>query len=337
MKITSISTQVKQIELKTPFITALRRVDVIEFVRVSVCCDNENIGLGEAPATKAVTGEDIESILSSIEFIKNSLISLTPLQALDALHKFNIGSSAKASLDMAFVSLLEKNKTRTKIKLTTDITISLKEPQEMFLDAKEAVKNGMNILKIKLGHDIKHAIKVTKMLSHLDAKLIIDANQAWSLEQSLKYIDAIKDIQIELIEQPVKSTQLKELKIIAAYSSIPILADESVFTLIDAKKVIESKSADMINIKLMKCGGVTKAREILEYARSKKVKCMLGSMLEGPISINAALHLALQYDDVIEYLDLDSPLLYKEASSELEFEFKGNSISFNLTMSKTQQ
>ncbi|WP_321777532.1 dipeptide epimerase [Sulfurimonas sp.] len=328
MKITSISTQVKQIELKTPFITALRRVDIIEFVRVSVGCDNENIGLGEAPATKAVTGEDIESILSSIESIKMSLISLSPSEALDALHKSSIGSSAKASLDMAFVSLLEKNKITTKIKLTTDITISLKEAQEMFLDAKEAVKNGMDILKIKLGRDIKHAIKVTKKLSTLDAKLIIDANQAWSLEQSLEYIDAMKDIDIELIEQPVKSTQLKDLKTITAYSSIPILADESVFTLIDAKKVIESKSADMINIKLMKCGGVTKAREILDYARSKDVKCMLGSMLEGPISINAALHLALEYSDIIKYLDLDSPLLYKYESNELEFEFNKNVIIY---------
>lgn len=326
MKIISIDTQVKHIKLKTPFITALRRVDVIEFVRVRVCCDNKTIGLGEAPATKAVTGEDIESILSSIEAIKESLMTLHPSEALSTLHKSSIGSSAKASLDMALVSLLENNKTINKTKLTTDITISLKESQQMYIDAKDAIENGMNILKIKLGSDIKHAIEVTKKLSMLDAKLIIDANQAWSLEESLEYIDAMKDISIELIEQPVKSSQLSELKTITTYSDIPILADESVFTLQDAKKVIETSSADMINIKLMKCGGVTKAREILEYARSKNVKCMLGSMLEGPISINAALHLALEYVDVIEYLDLDSPLLYKEASSELEFEFVGNTI-----------
>ena len=77
----------------------------------------------------------------------------------------------------------------------------------------------------------------------------------------------------------------------------------------------------------MKCGGVSKAIEILEYARAQKVPCMLGSMLEGPYSINMALNLAFAYRDVIKYIDLDSPLLYKEPSCELDFEFGGCNIS----------
>ncbi|MCK4737445.1 MAG: dipeptide epimerase, partial [Sulfurimonas sp.] len=117
------------------------------------------------------------------------------------------------------------------------------------------------------------------------------------------------------------------LKLISDMSHISILADEAVFTLGDAKKVMESCSAHMINIKLMKCGGVTKAIEILEYARKNSITCMLGSMLEGPHSINIALYLAMAYRDVIKYIDLDSPLLYKEPSSELDFEFKGCKIS----------
>ena len=72
----------------------------------------------------------------------------------------------------------------------------------------------------------------------------------------------------------------------------------------------------------MKCGGLTKAIEILEYAREKRVPCMLGSMLEGPYSINSALHLAIAYRDVIKYVDLDSPLLYKEYPKELDFYYE---------------
>ena len=135
------------------------------------------------------------------------------------------------------------------------------------------------------------------------------------------------DLKIELIEQPVIASDLESLKKITELSHIPILADEAVFTLEDAKKVLESKSADMINIKFMKCGGVTKAIEILEYAREKNITCMLGSMLEGPYSINIALYLAFAYRDIIKYVDLDSPLLYKEPSSELDFLFKGCEIS----------
>ncbi|NOR57013.1 MAG: dipeptide epimerase [Sulfurimonas sp.] len=327
MKIADISTEVKEIALKTPFITALRRVDAVEFVRVTVVCDDGSVAYGEAPATRAVTGEDIYSILSGIAFIKEELIDLTPVDAIGILHQAEMGSSAKAALDMALFSLIPENKEKQNITLQTDITISLKDADEMLIDAKKAVANGMNILKVKFGSDIKHAIEVTNRLSDLDAKLIIDANQAWSKKDTLDYIDATLDVKLELIEQPVKADELHELRCITNYSHVPILADESVFTLEDAKAIVEYACADMINIKLMKCGGVTKAIEILEFARKNSVKCMLGSMLEGPISINAALNLAMEYSDVIAYIDLDSPLLYKEPSDELDFEFNGCEIT----------
>jgi len=324
MKIINISTCRESIKLKTPFITALRRVENVEFIRLHVEYEDGSVSYGEAPATMAITGEDLESIENSISTIKPKLLHVEPTKALEIVHNDSMGSSAKAALDMALSPHVESKA----IAIKTDITISLNDETKMLSDAKDAVKNGMNILKVKLSSDIVHAISVTKALSKLDAKLIIDANQAWSLQDSLHYIDEIKGIELELIEQPVIASDLKSLKIITNYSTIPILADEAVFTLEDAKKVIESKSADMINIKLMKCGGVTKAIEILDYARERGVKCMLGSMLEGPISINAALHVAMRYSDIILHVDLDSPLLYKESSQLLEFEFDGCEISY---------
>ena len=341
MKIINISTEIKYIPLKTPFITALRRVENIEFVRVEIECDNGFKAIGEAPATKAITGEGIEEILDSLVFIKEKLYSKTPEIALDIVHNNSvIKSSAKASLDMALVSLLafEKNLplyqylgSQKPVDLDTDVTISLKPVQEMLQDSMDAYKNGMPILKIKLGLDILHAIEVVTLISNELplAKLLIDANQAWSVDDSLKFIQAMKDIKIELIEQPVIASDLEGLKIITQSSHIPILADEAVFTLSDVKKVMQLGSADMINIKLMKCGGITKAVEILEYARDKGIKCMLGSMLEGSYSINVALHLAMAYSDVICYIDLDSPLLYKEESKELDFKFYGSKIVYN--------
>jgi len=339
MKITSIKTEVKHIALKTPFITALRRVETIEFVRVHILCDDGSVGVGEAPATMAITGENIEIILDSIEKVKHELIGLDILKALDVLHQSSIGSSAKAALDIACVFLSAKTQTLLEYfsisntsTIKTDITISLNSEDKMLGDAKKAVEQGMDILKIKLGSDIKHAICVTQSLSKSfpQAQLLIDANQAWSREESLEYVNAVNSLKIELIEQPVIAQDLEGLKLITNATQIPILADEATFTLWDVKKVVESKSADMINIKLMKCGGITKAIEILEYAREKSVKCMLGSMLEGPYSINAALYLAFAYRDVIEYIDLDSPLLYKESSVELDFSFDGAFINFKV-------
>ena len=329
MIIKKISTEVKYIELKIPFITALRRVDTIEFVRVHVICDEGEVGIGEAPATMAITGEDISIILESIQKVKDSLVGLEIKEALEVLHEQSIGSSAKAALDIALMNLLAFFKLEDTSFIQTDITISLNAIETMLSDANRACENGMSILKVKLGSDIKHAIEVTQKLS-LDlpeAQLLIDANQAWSLAESLMYVNAVEELSIELIEQPVIAEDLKALKLVTDATKIPILADEATFTLQDIKKVVETKSADMINIKLMKCGGVSRAVEILEYARKNSIKCMLGSMLEGPYSINSALYLAFNYRDVIEYVDLDSPLLYKEASNELDFIFSGSKIS----------
>ncbi|MBL1242890.1 MAG: dipeptide epimerase [Sulfurimonas sp.] len=331
MIIKNINTEVKYIALKIPFITALRRVEVIEFVRVYVICDEGKVGIGEAPATMAITGEDISIILESIQKVKDSLVGLEIKKALEVLHEQSIGSSAKAAIDIALMNLLGFFKLEDTSFIQTDITISLNPIETMLRDANRACENGMSILKVKLGSDINHAIEVTQKLS-LDlpeAQLLIDANQAWSLDESLMYVNAVEGLSIELIEQPVIAEDLKALKLVTDATKIPILADEATFTLQDIKKVVQTKSADMINIKLMKCGGVSRAVEILEYARKNSIKCMLGSMLEGPYSINAALYLAFNYRDVIEYVDLDSPLLYKEVSDELDFSFLGNLINFS--------
>lgn len=339
MRIVEISTEVKYIELKTPFKTALRTATHVEFVRVHVTDENGNAGIGEAPATKAITGEDIEIILGSIESVREQFLNLTCRNALLLLHTgCVIGSSAKAALDIAFVSLDAKQKNLTLAEqfciddfapIKTDITISLNEAAVMLNDAKKAYDNAMTILKVKVGKDIEHAIEVVKKISKElpQSEILVDANQAWSLEDSLLFIQNMKDVKIELIEQPVIASDLDGLKRLTELSHIPILADEAAFGLKDVKKVVEKKCADMINIKFMKCGGVTKAIEILEYAREKKVTCMLGSMLEGPYSINMALYLAFAYRDVIKYVDLDSPLLYKQPSSELDFTFNGCEIS----------
>ncbi|MEA3372409.1 MAG: enolase C-terminal domain-like protein, partial [Campylobacterota bacterium] len=155
----------------------------------------------------------------------------------------------------------------------------------------------------------------------------IDANQAWSEAETLEIIEAISDLNITLIEQPVSAEELESMQHITAESTIPILADESVFTLEDAKKVIETKAADMINIKLMKCGGIYKAVEIIRLCEANGIRCMMGSMLEGPTSIAAAAHLSMVYPETISYLDLDSPLLYRSLPEESPITFHRNHLS----------
>ncbi|MBA1438445.1 MAG: dipeptide epimerase [Epsilonproteobacteria bacterium] len=321
MKIERITLTKESIPLKTPFVTALRQVESVEFVRVRVVFEDGSVSFGEAPATKAITGEDLQTIANDITKLTPSLLGKDGKDALKMIHSAGIGSSAKAALDIALHVTTKPKKIEL---IKTDITISLDTSKKMLQDAKEAEVLGFEILKIKLGSDIAHAIEATSKIAQELPKmtLLIDANQAWSVQESLRYIDGVRGLQnIALIEQPVRADDIAGLGAITNYSPIPILADESAFTLADVQKIVQGKVADMINIKLMKCGGVSKAEEILEFAKEQGVRCMFGSMLEGPCSINAALYLAAKYRDVIKYVDLDSPMLYKEYPKELDFLF----------------
>ena len=101
-----------------------------------------------------------------------------------------------------------------------------------------------------------------------------------------------KGLQIELVEQPVKAHDLEGLKYVTENSYVPVLADESVFSPEDAVKIMQMRAADLVNIKLMKCGGLYNALKIVSAAEVYGVECMLGCMLEAKISVNAAVELA---------------------------------------------
>jgi len=335
--ISKIYTSVEEITLAKPFVTALRRRESVSFVRVFIENERGECGVGEAPATEAITGEGIQEILSAIERIKSLCIQKELEQCFEILDTSDLKSSAKAALDIALISLDAKErgedlfeyfKTSEKRSISSAITISVDTPKKMLEAALSALQKGQNILKVKLAEDIDHAIKVTKELSEnfQEATLLIDANQAWSLQEAKKYIDAVEAYPIALIEQPLQAQDLQGLQELQRYSSIDLLADESVFTLEDMQKVISLQAATMINIKLMKCGGVREAQKMFAWARENNIKCMLGSMLEGPYSINMAVHLAYANRDVISFVDLDSPMLYKEKSPLPDFYYLANQI-----------
>ena len=341
MIITDITLVKENLPLKTPFITALRRVENVENIRVTIHTDTPYIGHGAAPATKAITGEDLNTISKTIKkIIAPKLIGKTfdlP-SVLEILHASCSGnSSAKAAVDMALYDLASMVKHQRLVEflgttpkpLQTAVTISLKAPEQMAKDAISAFGRGLTILKVKVGGQDGLDITRLKTIREAvpEAKILVDANQAWSVAESLQIIKAIETLNIKLIEQPIVGDDIEGLKRITELSSIPILADEAVFTLEDAKRVIEESAADLINIKLMKCGGISKAIEIIEYCQSKDVKCMMGSMLEGPTSIALTTQLVMAYSNAFSHIDLDSPLLYKKIPTGTGISFFNNTIT----------
>ena len=200
--------------------------------------------------------------------------------------------------------------------IITDITISVNEPEEMVRDAKNAIERGYDCLKVKVGKEPEKDIARLSAIRSAVPKetcIRIDANQGWSPKEAVRILNGMQErgLDIEFVEQPVKAHDFEGLKYVTEHSYVPVLADESVFSAEDALKIMQMRAADLVNIKLMKCGGLYNALKIASAAEVYGVECMIGCMLEAKISVNAAVHLACA-KQIITKIDLDGPVLCRE-------------------------
>jgi L-alanine-DL-glutamate epimerase-like enolase superfamily enzyme len=116
-------------------------------------------------------------------------------------------------------------------------------------------------------------------------------------------------VKLELVEQPVKAHDLEGLRYVTERVHTPVMADESVFGPMEVIELIRMRAADIVNIKLMKTGGISNAVRIADICGMHGIDCMIGCMLESSIGVAAAVHLAVAKSDVITKVDLDGPSL----------------------------
>jgi len=343
MKITNIRTQTLKAPLKNPFITSLRRVDALEDLVVIVECDDGSVGYGEGAPTPVITGETMGSMIAAIEYIKPFIIGLEIENfnlILNNIHtKILKNTTAKSALEIALYDLKAKAAKQplfkmlggTETKFKTDITISMGDIDKMIADSLDAVDLGYDTLKIKIGDDPKKDVeRIIAIDAALDDNIALrlDANQGWTAQESVELLHALEKQEIiaEFIEQPVAADDTEGLKYIKERVQTPLLADESIFSVKDARKLLEMQAIDYVNIKLAKTAGITQALELADISRSFGVKCMIGCMLEGPISVAAGVHVASAKADVITMLDLDAVSLLASHPVETSIAFNESDI-----------
>ncbi|WP_369978876.1 dipeptide epimerase [Xanthomonas bundabergensis] len=327
MKITDIQLGMLRVPLKTPFKTALRTVETVEDVVVLVHTDSGHIGYGEAPATAPITGDTHGSIVAAIDgFIAPRLIGedVADLNRLTGLIQGALerNSSAKAAVEIAVYDLwaqlygapLYRMLGGGDPAISTDITISVDTIDKMVADALSALGRGFTALKIKVGKDIDVDIARVEAIHAAvagRAVLRLDANQGWTPKQAVYAMRTLEDagVALELLEQPVKAWDIDGLKYVTERVNTPVMADESVFAPAQVFDLIQRRAADIVNIKLMKTGGLSNAIRIADIAALYGVPCMIGCMLESSISVAAAVHLAVAKADIITKVDLDGPSL----------------------------
>ncbi len=327
MKICKIHAGHMRLPLRTPFVTALRRVEEIDDIVLIIECDNGRSGYGEAPPTAVITGDTHGSIMSAIKIIAPQLIGMD-IQGefnamLNLIHSSLLrNTSSKAAFEIALYDLwaqsldlpLHKALGGGVDSLKTDLTISVNPVSQMVEDALAAVKRGFDHLKIKVGknsqEDVRRLTAIQEAVGR-NIKLSIDANQGWTAKEAIKAMTVLEasGLEFDYLEQPVKADDIEGLKLVTNSISTPVLADEAVFSSRDAIKVLELHAADLINIKLMKSAGISDALRIADLTKMYNSECMIGAMLEGPISVAAAACFAAARPNVVTRFDLDGPML----------------------------
>ncbi len=170
-------------------------------------------------------------------------------------------------------------------------------PDSLAAAAVDRVKDGFAVVKMKVGTDAATDVaRVAAVRAAVgpDVGIRLDANQGWSAREAVRVISELetRDLGVELVEQPVVAADLDGLAWVTSRVNTPVMADESVYGVRDLVEVIRRRAADLVNVKLAKCGGLTNGRTLLELAHAHEMGTTVGSMMETHIGVGAAASLA---------------------------------------------
>ncbi|MCH4888903.1 dipeptide epimerase [Acidaminobacter sp. JC074] len=317
------------IPLLKPFKTALRTVEHVQTIVVQIETDEGVWGVGDTAPSPKITGETQVSITEAIlKHIKPNIVGMNIRDFSTILLKIQtslVGNYlAKAAVDMALYDLRCKSFNLPMYEylgsesnnLKTNKTIGIATTKEMIDASLLAVEEGFDALKIKVGldsdQDLERLIAIRQAIGE-QTEIRIDANQGWTVKEAIRNLDLYeqKGLKIELVEQPVVAKDILGLKKVKENTSIKVMADESICTTKDAFDVLSMEAADILNVKVIKNGGVNNALQIIKMAEVCNIECMIGCMLESRISISAAASIAMASKNVTK-LDLDAPLFYND-------------------------
>lgn len=353
MKITRVEAWSVDMKLAEPYAIAYETISRATTVFLRVETNADISGFGCAAPDEVVTGETPDSALSALDTIVGPILKgADPLRRTRILARLRQElanhPSVRAAADMALHDILGKAAALPlwrvlggfRRSMPTSVTIGIVETDEAIVKAKELVKRGFRALKIKggrnLSKDIERILAVREAIGPR-TELRFDANQGYSVEEALELVRATRSARIEIFEQPTPREKPELLGRVAAGAPMAVMADESLMSSGDALSIARDELADMINVKLMKVGGIDEAVRIDAVASAANIEVMVGCMDESALSIAAGLHYALARPNVA-YADLDGhlDLIGDPAAGAvilhdgLLFPTEGNGLGFDL-------
>ena len=325
LKIKQVEIYKLKIPLKEPFIISLGVIEKAENVIVVIRTTTGISGFGECSPYMTINGESVDTCFVVGQYLARALKGRDALQIDDCaavMDRLIYGnSSIKSAFDMALFDISAQNagkplyeflggkNTKT---LSTDMTISIGDPDKMAADAVKFKEAGFPAIKVKLGEsknkDVTRIRKIRKAIGD-DIPLRIDANQGWKVKTAIEILKSLKKFNIQHCEEPIARWNFINLRRVRKKSPIPIMADESCCDHHDAKRLIDLDACDLLNVKLGKSSGILNAKKIINIAEKAKMKMQVGAFMESRLGITAAAHLALCSKNII-YCDFDTPLMF---------------------------
>jgi L-alanine-DL-glutamate epimerase-like enolase superfamily enzyme len=323
VQITRIEAWPYTLKLRAPYAIAYETISECTNVLLLIDTNSGIKGCGCSAPDQQVTGETHGDVLEVLhDRVIPDLLRKDPIRPAKLMERLTELApnhpSLRAAVDMALHDILGKHcglpvwrilgGYRDRIK--TSITIGILPCDETIREARERISQGFRCLKLKGGRDvdadIERVMRVREAVGPA-VEIRFDANQGFSVAEALRFVQGTRRARLELIEQPTPKGESDLLGRVTANVPIPIMADESLMTLRDAFRLARRNLVDMVNVKLMKVGGIDVALQINAVARAAGLEVMVGCMDECELAIAAGLHYALSRPNVV-YADLDGHL-----------------------------
>ena len=317
------------IPFKRPHKISLGQAGGREIVVLEVKTKNGIIGLGEAVSHPAFSGETLESLQGAVQYLAECVIgeNALHLNKINALMDERLYGNygAKAAIEMALFDIVGKyfqvpvydllgGKMREKLPLSRSASQS--DMKKDLDDVREFMREGYKIIKVKVGllpvkQDVQR-IETIRETAGPGVSLRADANQGWSVPDAHEFIRGVQGSKLDFIEQPIAQWNLDGLAYLRSKSSIPIMADEGAITEHNVLEIIKRGAADLISVKVLKSGGIMRARRIISIAESAGIQCYLGSQIETSVGTSASLHCALSTDSFTYGGEIYGPVFFVE-------------------------
>ncbi|WP_327052492.1 dipeptide epimerase [Halomicrococcus gelatinilyticus] len=309
----------RSLPLEHAFTIARGTQTTAENVVVRITDEDGTVGVGgAAPSTHyGETADTVEAVLPDLLSVVEAVGDPHALARIERRMRetVNRNPAARCAVSIALHDLAAKQADLPLYRywgldaaeaVPTSFTIGIDDLPVVREKTEAAVDAGYDVLKVKVGTDRDEEILEAVRDAAPDATVRVDANEAWSPREAVRKIDALAEYDLEFVEQPVPAENPEGMRFVRERAALPIAADESCITLADVPRVVGQ--ADVVNVKLMKCGGLREAKRMVHAARAHGLEVMLGCMIESNASIAAAAHLA----PLLDYADLDGSLLLAE-------------------------